>query len=343
MGRLGSKKRRAMSADLAATQFSTLIVAAVSAYLFAVHRRGTAIWVWLRLSVVRSSPTSSRERSIDPGRMSFLTPSGCLHRAFLADMLPYRRSPYLSLAALLASEDLSYGMKTYFMSLELLLTIAVGLSRVYLGIHYPTDVFAGWCVGSAWAIFLLACLVVAQEPRRDRVSSMKVIVVVNAAAGSTKSQRRGSARVVRWRRLSSDVALRAELRFVEGDQIAAVAKQALADAAWGAVDAIVVRGEPDVVGTCHCTECRKATGGAFLSYADWPRAAFSSTGEAREFAGRSFCPNCGSRLFHLSTDKVEIMLGALDDAPSDLRPTREGWTKRREHWLTPIQDAGQYS
>ena len=44
-------------------------------------------------------------------------------------------------------------MKTYFISLALLLTIAVGLSRVYLGIHYPTDALAGWCVGSAWAIF----------------------------------------------------------------------------------------------------------------------------------------------------------------------------------------------
>ena len=52
-----------------------------------------------------------------------------------------------------------------------------------------------------------------------------------------------------------------------------------------------------IVGTCHCTECRKATGGAFLSYAYWPRLAFSSTGETRAFAGRSFCPNCGSRLF----------------------------------------------
>lgn len=57
-----------------------------------------------------------------------------------------------------------------------------------------------------------------------------------------------------------------------------------------------VHGEPVVVGTCHCADCRKATGAAFVSYADWPRAAFSSTGEARAFNGRSFCPTGGSRV-----------------------------------------------
>jgi hypothetical protein len=52
--------------------------------------------------------------------------------------------------------------------------------------------------------------------------------------------------------------------------------------------------------------------------------------------GRSFCPECGSRLFNLHDDDVEIRLGTLDDAPSGLMPMQEGWTIRREHWLTPI-------
>jgi hypothetical protein len=104
-----------------------------------------------------------------------------------------------------------------------------------------------------------------------------------------------------------------------------------------------VRGEPLVVGTCHCADCRKATGAAFVFYADWPRSAFTSTGQTQAFKGRSFCPACGSRVFHLSESTAEVMIGALDDAPGDLRPSREGWTVRREHWLVPIPDAVQFA
>ena len=105
-----------------------------------------------------------------------------------------------------------------------------------------------------------------------------------------------------------------------------------------------VAGEPLVVGVCHCMECRKATGAVSMAYADWPSERFSFTGEVREFCGRSFCPTCGARVFHLHENSggVEVLLGALDDGPGDLTPTREGWIIRREHWLRPIQGAGQF-
>ncbi len=86
-----------------------------------------------------------------------------------------------------------------------------------------------------------------------------------------------------------------------------------------------------------------ATGAAFVFYADWPRSAFTSTGEVRAFKGRSFCPTCGLRVFHLSEAIAEVMIGAFNDAPSDLRPIREGWTVRREYLLARIADAAQFA
>jgi hypothetical protein len=44
----------------------------------------------------------------------------------------------------------------------------------------------------------------------------------------------------------------------------------------------------------------------------------------------------------LSDAIAEVMIGALDDAPGDLHPAREGWMVRREHWLTPVADAAQF-
>jgi hypothetical protein len=103
-----------------------------------------------------------------------------------------------------------------------------------------------------------------------------------------------------------------------------------------------VRGEPVKVGLCHCADCRKETGSDYLHYADWLKDDFSVTGDYRTYEGRSFCPTCGTRLFHLGDDGAEICVGSLDDPPADLVPTREGWIKRREEWLQAVAGAGQH-
>jgi undecaprenyl-diphosphatase len=59
---------------------------------------------------------------------------------------------YLTIAALLARTQSSFRIGLYFIALAALLTILIGVSRVYLGVHYPSDVLAGWCIGAAWAL-----------------------------------------------------------------------------------------------------------------------------------------------------------------------------------------------
>ncbi len=86
---------------------------------------------------------------------------------------------YLTLAVVLARAHARRRVKSYFIAIAALLTIAVGISRVYLGVHWPTDVLAGWTAGTVWAA---SCWLIARRlQQRGQLESEGVETQVPAS------------------------------------------------------------------------------------------------------------------------------------------------------------------
>ncbi len=105
---------------------------------------------------------------------------------------------------------------------------------------------------------------------------------------------------------------------------------------------IAASGRPRRVGICHCLDCRKHHGALFYAAAVFAQDAVTVTGETRAYAGRHFCPHCGSPVFARSGEEIEVHLGTLD-APDRFTPTYECWTVRREAFLPPFAVARRYA
>jgi len=73
---------------------------------------------------------------------------------------------FLTLGALLAGAQKERAMQLYVLGIAVLLALAVGVSRVYLGVHWPTDVLGGWAAGAGWALMCWAVSLRLLQPRR---------------------------------------------------------------------------------------------------------------------------------------------------------------------------------
>lgn len=77
---------------------------------------------------------------------------------------------YLTLAFFASRHRAGTGFEAFFLALFSVLIALVGTSRMYLGVHYPTDVFAGFCGGAAWALIVASAFypLYRRAPRTDQ-------------------------------------------------------------------------------------------------------------------------------------------------------------------------------
>jgi undecaprenyl-diphosphatase len=118
-----------------------------SALLVAASVGGGMLWsFWLKDGFGRARP------DLVPHATEVLTASFPSAHAMMSAVA------YLTLGALLARVHSRRRLKIYLLTIAILVTLLIGASRVYLGVHWPTDVLAGWIGGTCWA---LACWLVA--------------------------------------------------------------------------------------------------------------------------------------------------------------------------------------
>lgn len=132
--------------------FTVLVLTgAVAAYLALTERRRIAVFVIaavgggeLLATVLKLVYRRPRPDLVPHGMEVFTAsfPSGHATMSAIA---------YLTLATLLARVDRNFGVKALALGLGVSTTLLVGISRIYLGVHWPSDVLAGWCIGAAWA------------------------------------------------------------------------------------------------------------------------------------------------------------------------------------------------
>jgi undecaprenyl-diphosphatase len=138
--------------SLGSTAVLTLITAATIGYLLISRRRAAALLVLASIgggSLISTLLKIGFERP----RPDLVAHLAEVHSAsFPSGHAMLSAVTYLTLGALLARVQPRRRLKAYLIGLAVLLTMMVGVSRIFLGVHWPTDVLAGWCLGAAWAM-----------------------------------------------------------------------------------------------------------------------------------------------------------------------------------------------
>jgi undecaprenyl-diphosphatase len=138
--------------SLGSTIVLGIITFAVVGYLFLARRPAVA---WLMLGAVLGGVAINNllKYAFARPRPDFVTHAARVFTtSFPSGHATLSAITYLTMGALLARIHHSLAIRIYLMSVAVFLILLIGMSRIYLGVHYPTDVLGGWCIGAAWAM-----------------------------------------------------------------------------------------------------------------------------------------------------------------------------------------------
>ena len=138
--------------SLGGTAVLVLLTAAVLGYLMLVRKWSAALFV--AISIVGGTMISTALKHIFDRPRPDVVPHAVevTSASFPSGHAMLAMTTFLTLGAVLAEVQPTRSSRVYLISWAVLVSLLVGTSRVYLGVHWPTDVLAGWCVGSAWAL-----------------------------------------------------------------------------------------------------------------------------------------------------------------------------------------------
>ena len=128
-----------------------LFTAAMAGYLFFKREAWVAVFVvaaigsGVAVSTVMKSQFDRPRPALVPHETAIYTKSFPSGHSAMSSLV------YLTLGAVMAREERTAAARVFLVAVAVLLTGLVGASRVYLGVHWPTDVAAGWALGVSWA------------------------------------------------------------------------------------------------------------------------------------------------------------------------------------------------
>lgn len=143
-----------------------LFTGAGALYLFLIGRRGSALL--LVITVIGAVLLNvALKMGFDRPRPELVPHESSVYQAsFPSGHSMTATAAYLALGILAARGQRRRRVALLIMSFALLISVLVGVSRIYLGVHWPSDVLGGWIAGAVWA---LICALVAWWMRHSRI------------------------------------------------------------------------------------------------------------------------------------------------------------------------------